>query len=64
LGAVCCLWLQARRAAASNLVLTHSVLASPDDFMAAMIASYSSGEIRLGMNFPRFSFWEASACRR
>jgi hypothetical protein len=31
-------------------------LAIPEDFTAAMISSYSGGEIRVEMNFPRFSF--------
>ena len=46
----------ARRAAAINLVLTHSVLAIPEDLTAAMISSYSGGETRVEMNLPRFSF--------
>jgi len=46
----------ARRAAAINLVLTHSVFAIPDDLTAAMISSYSGGETRVEMNLPRFSF--------
>jgi hypothetical protein len=31
-------------------------LAIPEDFTAAMISSYSGGEIRVEMNFPRFCF--------
>jgi hypothetical protein len=31
-------------------------LAIPDDLTAAMISSYSGGEIRVEMNLPRFSF--------
>jgi hypothetical protein len=31
-------------------------LAIPEDFTAAMISSYSGGEIRMEMNLPRFSF--------
>src|ERR1039457_2532491 len=46
----------ARRAAAINLVLTQFVLFMPDSFAARMISSYSGGEIRVEMNFPRFSF--------
>jgi hypothetical protein len=37
------------------LVLTDSVLASPEDFTAAIISSYSGGDSRVEMNFPRFS---------
>jgi hypothetical protein len=50
------IWFYARRAAAINLVLTHSVLAIPEDLTAAMISSYSGGETRVEMNLPRFSF--------
>jgi hypothetical protein len=47
----------ARRAAAINLVLTHSVFAIPDDLTATMISSYSGGETRVEMNPPRLSFF-------
>jgi hypothetical protein len=38
------------------LVLTHSVLAMPDDLIACVISWYSTGESRVEMNLPRFSF--------
>ena len=50
------IWFYARRAAAINLVLTHSIFAIPDDLTAATISSYSGGETRVEMNLPRFSF--------
>jgi hypothetical protein len=46
----------ARRAAFINFSRTHSVLVSPDDFMAASISAYSGGDNRVEMNLPRFAF--------
>ena len=46
----------ARRAAASNLSLTHSVFASPDAAIARLICWYSGGDRRVEMNLPRRSW--------
>jgi hypothetical protein len=39
-----------------SFIRTHSVLVSPDDFIAASISAYSGGDNRVEMNLPRFSF--------
>jgi hypothetical protein len=46
----------ARRAAAISFVLTHFVLLIPESFAACVISAYSSGDSRVEMNLPRFSF--------
>jgi len=49
-------FVQARRAAEITFVLTHLALPMPDSFTACMISACSTGETRIEMNFPRFSF--------
>jgi hypothetical protein len=49
-------WIYARRAAAINFFLTHSVFESGEALIAASISAYSNGDNRVEINLPRFSF--------